>query len=233
MIGDERTHKMENQLTLWDWHRPFLNSSSSTTTALALPDADIQVYDSFWPLAESDRYFAQLLTETHWRQETAHLFNQAIPIPRLTAWYGDAGKSYTYSGIEMQPEAWTETLLAIKAAVETVIPARFNSVLLNLYRDGQDGVGWHSDAEPVLGRNPIIASVSFGATRRFSLKHKRRKDLKPVHLHLSHGSLVLMQGPTQHHWVHQVPKTTKSIEPRINLTFRIIYERQGSIVAKT
>lgn len=213
---------MKEQLTLWNWDDRALPTQSPDIRALDLPDADIQIYEGFWSAPVSDRLFDILLQDTHWQQETAHLFNQAIPIPRLTAWHGDEGKVYTYSGIELQPAPWTETLLTIKAAIETIVPVRFNSVLLNLYRHGQDSVGWHSDAEPVLGRNPTIASASFGATRRFSLKHKRRQDLKAVHLDLAHGSLVLMQGPTQHHWVHQVPKTAKPVGPRINLTFRII-----------
>lgn len=189
---------------------------------LVLPDADVTLYEGFFDGERSDRFFAQLLAETDWRQETAHLFNKQIPLPRLTAWYGDAGKSYTYSGIEMQPEMWTATLLEIKAAVAAIAQVRFNSVLLNLYRNGQDGVGWHSDAEPVLGQNPVIASVSLGETRRFSLKHKFHRDLNPVHLDLTHGSMLLMKGATQHNWVHQVPKTTKPSAQRINLTFRVI-----------
>jgi alkylated DNA repair dioxygenase AlkB len=214
---------MNQQLHLWHWDTSPPLTHPFNLVTLPLPDADIQLYESFWPPEASDRGFTQLLQETPWRQETAHLFQRSIPIPRLTAWYGDRGKTYAYSGIEMQPEPWTTTLLELKTAIETVVSASFNSVLLNLYRTGQDSVGWHSDDEPELGRNPIIASVSLGATRRFSLKHKRRKDLNPVHLDLSHGSLLLMQGPTQHNWVHQVPKTTKPIEPRINLTFRTIF----------
>lgn len=189
---------------------------------ILLPDADVTLHEGFFDLEASDRFFAQLLCEVNWRLEVAQLFNKPIPLPRLSAWYGDMGKSYSYSGIEMQPEAWTENLLEIKTAVEPVAQVCFNSVLLNLYRDGQDSVGWHSDAEPVLGRNPVIASVSFGATRRFSLKHKFRQDLQPIHLDLTHGSLLLMQGSTQHYWVHQVPKTTKLVGQRINLTFRVI-----------
>lgn len=214
---------MDKQLTLWHWEASATSTHSFNRISLPLPNADIQIYESFWSPEESDRAFAQLLQETTWQQETAHLFQRTIPIPRLTAWYGDPGKTYAYSGIEMHPEPWTATLLELKTAVETVVTASFNSVLLNLYRTGQDSVGWHSDDEPELGQNPLIASVSFGATRRFSLKHKRRKDLKPIHLDLTHGSLLVMQGTTQHHWVHQISKTTKPVGPRINLTFRIIF----------
>jgi len=213
---------MSHQLDLWHWGDRSLAPNLPNHQRLALPAADVVLYEGFWDEAAGDRLLAQLLAETNWQQETAHLFDKAIPLPRLTAWSGDAGKAYTYSGIEMQPEPWTATLLALKAAVETVANVSFNSVLLNLYRDGNDSVGWHSDAEPVLGRNPIIASVSLGATRRFSLKHKQQRDLKPVQLNLTHGSLLLMQGPTQHYWVHQVPKTTKPVGQRINLTFRVV-----------
>ncbi len=215
---------MTEQLTLWN------NNALEHGTGLSpkpypllLPDADVVLYPAFFSCETSDRYLTHLLTEINWRQETAYLFDKWIPLPRLTAWYGDAGKSYTYSGIKMQPEPWTKSLLSIKSAVETVTQVKFNSVLLNWYRDGSDSVGWHSDAEPVLGRNPVIASVSFGASRRFSLKPKYHKSIKPIHLDLPHGSLLLMQGATQHHWVHQVPKTTKSVGTRVNLTFRVVH----------
>lgn len=213
---------MSYQLNLWNWSDRSSELDTPQMQTFALPDAEVDLYERFWDQEMSDRYLAQLFAETNWQQETAHLFDQHIPLPRLTAWYGDTGKAYTYSGIEMQPTPWTATLLELKSAVETVVAVRFNSVLLNLYRNGSDRVGWHSDAEPTLGKNPVIASVSFGATRRFSLKHKHRADLKLVHLDLSHGSLLLMQGSTQHHWVHQVPKTTKLVDARINLTFRLI-----------
>lgn len=213
---------MENQLTLWNWGATAPSDHPPAPQTFMLPDADIQLYESVWSAPESDRGLAQLLHEIPWRQETAHLFQQAILIPRLTAWYGDAGKSYTYSGIDLHPEPWTPTLLGIKSTVEAIAGVTFNSVLINLYRHGQDSVGWHRDAEPSLGRNPVIASVSLGATRRFSLKHLHRRDLKPVHLDLTHGSLLLMQGTTQHYWLHQVPKTAKAVGQRINLTFRSI-----------
>ncbi|MBF2027801.1 MAG: alpha-ketoglutarate-dependent dioxygenase AlkB [Oscillatoriales cyanobacterium C42_A2020_001] len=218
-----QTEKL-NQLALWDYFESNIETGSGTNPdVLPLLNADVRLYRAFFNTEDSDRCFTLLLTQINWQQETAHLFNQSIPLPRLTAWYGDAGKSYTYSGIEMQPNPWTEPLLAIKSAVETVANVQFNSVLLNLYRNGSDSVGWHSDAEPTLGHNPVIASVSFGATRRFSFKPKHRKGEKPVHLDLTHGSLLLMQGSTQHHWLHQVPKTTKPVGTRINLTFRVVH----------
>lgn len=135
---------------------------------------------------------------------------------------GDVGKSYTFSGIQLNPESWTPTLLKIKARVEAIANVSFNSVLLNLYRDGNDGISWHSDAEPELGQNPIIASVSFGELRRFLFKHKYQKDLKEE-IALTHGSFLLMSGTTQHFWQHQIPKTKKKVNSRINLTFRTIF----------
>ena len=122
----------------------------------------------------------------------------------------------------MSPDAWIPTLLSIKSRIEEVTQAKFNSVLLNLYRCGKDGVSWHSDDEPELGKNPIIASVSFGEARRFQLRHKLDKSLDKVEITLTHGSLLIMKGSTQHFWQHQIPKTAKSLRERINLTFRII-----------
>jgi alkylated DNA repair dioxygenase AlkB len=139
-----------------------------------------------------------------------------VLIPRLTAWHGAAG--YVYSGIEMTPAPWNEPLLEIKAVAEAWAGQAFNSVLLNLYRDGRDSVSWHADNEPGLGRDPVIASVSLGAMRRFQMKHRRREAR--VALDLRSGSCLVMAGATQHHWLHQVPKTSRPVGPRINLTFR-------------
>lgn len=142
--------------------------------------------------------------------------------PRLTAWYGDAGKDYSYSGITMQPLAWTDTLMAIKQSADKVAGVSFNSALLNLYRDGKDSMGWHRDNEKELGTNPVIASVSFGAPRRFLLRHYTDKKLVRE-IVLTHGSLLLMRGETQHYWEHSIPKTAKPAGSRINITFRIVH----------
>ena len=139
----------------------------------------------------------------------------------MTAWYGDAGKTYCYSGITVEPIPWTPLLLSIKTRVEAVANTTFNSVLLNYYRGEQDSVSWHSDDEPELGQNPVIASVSFGATRKFQFKHKTNPDLRAA-IDLTPGSLLIMAGATQHFWKHQIPKTTKPVGARINLTFRVI-----------
>lgn len=178
-------------------------------------------YSDFFPKEQSDLFYKTLLEEVHWKQEPIKLFGKEIMQPRLTAWYADAGKTYSYSGITMPGNEWTETLLKIKLAVERVSGVNFNSALLNLYRNGQDSMGWHRDNERELGFNPVIASVSLGADRVFQLREYTSKShLKS--LLLSHGSFLLMRGETQPHWEHRVPKTNKVKEARINITFRIV-----------
>jgi alkylated DNA repair dioxygenase AlkB len=183
---------------------------------------ELIIDQSFFNQSESDRFFSELLNNINWQQDKIKIFGKEVDLPRLTAWYGDEGKSYTYSGITMNPEPWTPTLLTIKKRIEKIVKVNFNSVLINLYRNGQDYVSWHSDDEKELGKNPTIASVSFGATRRFLLRHKSNKNLETVDLSLNHGSLLIMKGSTQHFWKHQVPKTSKVKTERINLTFRVI-----------
>jgi alkylated DNA repair dioxygenase AlkB len=186
-----------------------------------LPDGDVTLFTSFFGPEESDRLLDEVYEGTGWRQETIETGDATIPLPRLTAWYGDPGRTYTYSGITMLPKAWTKPLLEIKQRIEAVSLGTFNSVLLNLYRDGRDGVGWHSDDERELGENPVIGSVSLGGTRTFALRHKKRKDAR-VEIELTHGSFLLMKGATQRFYRHAVPKTEDPVEPRINLTFRRI-----------
>lgn len=150
------------------------------------------------------------------------MYGKTFDVPRKTAWYGYEGFNYKYSGIECNPDPWTKELLEIKTVIEHFLPQQcFNSVLLNLYRDGNDKVSWHADDEPGLGTNPTIASVSLGATRRFDLKHKEYPEQK-LQLELNLGSLVIMTGSLQHHWLHQIPMQKRIMEPRINLTFRTI-----------
>jgi len=187
-----------------------------------LPDAEVLFYPAFFELAESDALFEELTHDIAWKQETIKIMGSDVLTPRLTAWYGDEGKSYIWSGITQHPHPWTPALLRMKERVEAAAAVRFNSVLLNLYRDGRDSVGWHSDDEPELGENPVIASVSLGATRVFQFKHKHNPDLRHQ-IELTHGSLLLMRGATQHFWKHQIPKTAKPTGPRINLTFRVIH----------
>lgn len=187
-----------------------------------LPDAEVTLHPAFFNVAESDNFFARLRQEIAWRQGRITLWGKTHDEPRLTAWYGDEGKSYSYSGLVLHPLPWTPLLLEIKARVDAAANTSFNSVLLNLYRKGRDSNGWHQDNEPELGVNPVIASVSFGAVRRFQMRHKFRQDLERLDLDLPHGSLLLMTGATQHCWQHQIPKTAKPVGERINLTFRVI-----------
>ena len=192
------------------------------TSTKNIADGQVIIYQHFFDKLESDRFFLELLSNINWQQDRIKIFGKEVSLPRLTAWYGDPGKSYTYSGITMNPDPWSLNLLAIKERIEETVRVNFNSVLANLYRNGQDYVSWHSDDEKELGINPTIASVSFGATRRFLLRHRSNKNLETVDLSLGHGSLLIMKGSTQHYWKHQVPKTAKVKTARINLTFRVI-----------
>jgi alkylated DNA repair dioxygenase AlkB len=168
-----------------------------------------------WTNAE---VLARLLHETPWRQESMVVYGKRHLQPRLTAWYGEA--SYTYSGLKLDPLPWTPLLRAIRTAVEAACGQRFNSVLLNRYRDGRDSMGMHSDDEPELGAEPAIASLSYGSTRSFILRHKRNKQT--VRLALDEGSLLLMSGKLQENWLHGINKSARSLGERINLTFRYI-----------
>ena len=186
------------------------------------PRPDLALAAGLIPAAEADAAFASLIAETPWRHDEIFVYGRKVLQPRLTAWYGDAGARYSYSGIELVPLPWTPLLVDLKARVEDAAGARFDSLLMNLYRDGRDSVSWHSDAEPELGRNPVIASLSFGATRRFQLRS--RPPLAPARheIALGHGDLLVMRGATQHEWAHQVPRTAVRVGPRINLTFRLV-----------
>lgn len=191
-----------------------------TPEVLPLPDAEVLLYRQFFTPAESDTLLSDLENEIAWTQESIRVPGRQVPLPRLTAWYGDEGAVYRWSGIVQQPLPWTYTLLAIKGRVEAETQAKFNSVLLNLYRGAQDSVSWHSDDEPGLG--PVIASVSFGAVRRFQFKHLANPKLR-LSIDLAHGSLLVMRGETQRHWKHRVPKASAPVKARINLTFRAIH----------
>ena len=174
----------------------------------------------FLDIQKSNTYFTSLLNDIVWEQEEMNMYGRVVKFPRLTAWYGDNDKPYTFSGITLKPKGWTAELTLIRKLVEEKSNTQFNSVLLNLYRDGNDSISWHTDAEKELGENPIIASVSLGATRKFQLRHKETKER--IDIELENGSLLIMKGALQHYWQHQIPKTKKKIEPRINLTFRYI-----------
>lgn len=187
-----------------------------------LPEADITYHPSFYDNSQSNNYFNELLKKIEWQQDKMNIHGKDVQLPRLTAWYGDNNKDYSFSGITLQPKDWLPELLQIKTDIEKLVSLTFNSVLLNLYRSGQDSISWHTDAEKELGKNPLIASVSFGETRRFQLKHKYKKELGVTNIDLTDGSLLVMQGTTQHYWLHQIPKSKKQLKERINLTFRII-----------
>lgn len=188
---------------------------------LDMIDAEVYFYRDFFSKKEADNYFRILKNEIKWQQDFIKFYGKEMLIPRLTAWYGETDKPYTYSGIPMKPHPWSKELMEIKERIEKEAKVTFTSVLLNQYRTGKDSVSWHSDDEKELGRNPVIGSVSFGEERPFHFKHKEDKNLKEKIL-LTHGSFLLMGGETQHHWKHQIPKTSREILPRINLTFRVI-----------
>jgi alkylated DNA repair dioxygenase AlkB len=176
-------------------------------------------HPDFFSVEEADRYFKGLQEGLAWLQEPIWMFGKQILQPRLTALYGDPKVRYGYSGIAMEALPFTTELEQIKKRLEEFTQHEFTHVLCNYYRDGQDSMGWHRDNEAVLGRNPKIASITFGASRSFQLRPYTEKEPK-VNLELSHGSLLLMEGESQHYWEHQLPKTKKVQEQRINLTFR-------------
>ncbi|QNH62110.1 alpha-ketoglutarate-dependent dioxygenase AlkB family protein [Hymenobacter sediminicola] len=192
--------------------------------SLALPDADVLLDAQFLSLDAAAALLSELTTTIAWRQEPIKLFGKEVMQPRLTAWYGDPSARYQYSGLALEPYPWTPALERLRSQVEAATGTHFNSVLLNLYRSGQDSMGWHADNEPELGPTPIIASVSLGDTRRFRLKPRdpQRTQHAPVSLELSAGSLLVMRGYTQRYWLHAVPKTARPTGPRLNLTFRAV-----------
>jgi alkylated DNA repair dioxygenase AlkB len=193
----------------------------STPENLLPYSGEVYYYPDLFSTRESDDFLNSLLKNINWKQEPIKIFGKTVMQPRLTAWFADEGQSYSYSGTTMQASDWTKDLLKIKAQVEETAFVKFNSALLNLYRNGNDSVGWHRDNEKELGDEPIIGSVSFGATRTFQLRDYKTKN-HLISLELKHGSLVLMRGQTQTVWEHRIPKTTKVTSPRVNITFRII-----------
>lgn len=196
------------------------NSPKPTGELTSIRNGEFLHIKNFFDKSLSDMYFKSLLDSIDWKQEKMNMYGKELLFPRLTAWYGDRDKPYSFSGITLQPNEWTKELLEIKRKVETKVDASFNSVLLNRYRSGNDSISWHTDAEKELGKNPVIASVNFGATREFQLRHIHTKE--KLSIELSHGSLLIMLGELQHFWQHQIPKTKKVVSERINLTFRVI-----------
>lgn len=195
-----------------------LFSSSSILRPIPLEDGELALLEQLELSLGNAEVLARLIAETAWRAELVTVWGKQHQQPRLSAWHGTA--RYTYSGLTLEPLPFTCLQQEIRAAVEQASGRRFNSVLLNYYRDERDSMGMHSDAEPELGPEPAIASVSFGATRTFILKHKRNKQT--VKLNLTDGSLLLMTGQTQKNWLHGINKEAKAKGPRVNLTFRYI-----------
>lgn len=202
-----------------------LSLLSTEPLQLELPDADVRLWPQALTAAEADSLFASLRARIQWQAEDIVIFGQRRRVPRLVAWHGDPGTGYTYSGTMHEPQPWTPELRRLLDRVHALTGHPYNSVLLNLYRDGNDGMGWHADDEPELGAQPVIASVSLGATRRFRLRHRRRSDLRCA-LDLAHGDLLLMSGRTQHDWQHALAKTARLVGERINLTYRWVCPHQ-------
>lgn len=194
------------------------SSGSEGKKVFDIPDSELMLIDNFFNKNESDYYYETLLHQTKWREYEMEIFDKMVTVPRMIAWYADKENEGFFSN----NAEWTPELLKIRNRVERETNLNFNAVLLNLYRNGNDGVGWHSDKEHNTGKNPIIASVTFGETRMFRLRHKYRKEIPQVEIPLHHGSFLLMAGTTNTYWQHQVPKTARDVLPRINLTFRRI-----------
>ena len=194
----------------------------STLAPLALDGAEL-LYDAAPDLgAAADALLDELVAGLAWRQERVRVRGREHDQPRLTAWYGDPGAAYRYSGLVLEPLAWTSRLADLRARVEVLAGARFNSVLANLYRDGGDGMGFHSDDEPELGPRPVIASLSLGEPRTLAFRSRRDKSAPAVKVPLASGSLLVMRGDTQANWRHGVAKSARAMGPRVNLTFRRI-----------
>ncbi|MDO5090226.1 MAG: alpha-ketoglutarate-dependent dioxygenase AlkB [Cardiobacteriaceae bacterium] len=188
-------------------------------------DGIVNDYGILFPATQADEYLRILRDEIAWQADEIILYGKRITSARHTAWYGEPGLRYRYSGIARHALPWHPLLLELKSAVETRIaaasPARFNSCLLNRYRDGSEGMGWHSDDERELGEESVIASLSFGATRKFAFRHKENGEKRECFL--AHGQLLVMHGTTQRHWQHAIMKSRKVQELRISLTFRTIF----------
>lgn len=199
-----------------------------TAERLQVPDAEVFLTRNLDLGRDSEYFLNNLISETPWRSETISLWGKAMLQPRLTAWYADPDLNYSYSGIRLVAEKWSDTLLELRECVEKASGAAFNSVLLNYYRDNNDSMGMHSDDEPELGRRPVIASLSLGEERVFVLKHKTRSGPKTIKLPLSDASLLVMKGSTQTNWKHGIPKETNHCGPRVNLTFRQIIATLGA-----
>jgi alkylated DNA repair dioxygenase AlkB len=189
-------------------------------------DGVVNYYGKVFNSSETTHYFERLMESIAWKNDEAIIFGKKIITKRKVAWYGDSNFAYTYSNTTRIALDWTKELLEIKQLAENLTGVIYNSCLINLYHSGDEGVAWHSDDEKALGKNTTIASISFGAERVFSFKHKITKETRSIAL--SPGSLLVMKDETQLHWLHSIPKTKKVIKPRINLTFRIMKNSVGN-----
>ncbi|ETC89830.1 DNA repair system specific for alkylated DNA [Xanthomonas hortorum pv. carotae str. M081] len=194
---------------------------------VALPQAEIAWCRGWLQAAQADVLMQALLQDVRWEVHRIRMFGRMVDSPRLSSWIGDAEASYRYSGTRFAPQPWLEALQPVRTRLQDETGHPFNSVLVNRYRSGNDAMGWHSDDEPELGAQPLIASLSLGATRRFAFKHRDDAALKQT-LELGHGDLLLMGGDTQRHYKHALPRTVKPVGERINLTFRQIAMRVSS-----
>ena len=186
-----------------------------------MPDADLHYVPQWVEPGVADGWLSELSQRTPWSQPQIKIYGRSVSVPRLVAWYGEPEARYRYSGLLHEPLPWTPLLAEIRQRVEQHVGQTLNGVLLNLYRDGQDAMGWHSDDEPELGDQPLVASLNLGAARRFDFRRKGNSRIEHSVV-LEHGSLLVMSGPTQHYWQHQIARSRKVSEPRLNLTFRQI-----------
>lgn len=187
-------------------------------------DGIVNYYGKVMDQSKADSYLNALLKNINWKNDEAFIYGKKIITKRKVAWYGEKPFSYTYSKVTKQALPWTEDLIAIKSLIEEKSGETYNSCLLNLYHTGEEGMAWHSDGEADLKKNGAIASLSLGAERKFAFKHRETKE--KVELMLEHGSLLVMKGTTQSHWLHRLPPTKKISNPRVNLTFRTIVEQR-------
>jgi alkylated DNA repair dioxygenase AlkB len=197
-------------------------NESKVSNNILNKDGIVNYYGKILSSVVANQYFDLLMQNIHWEKDQVIIFSKNITTKRKVAWYGDSEYLYTYSNTTKRASAWTKDLFELKQIVEKYAETKFNSCLLNLYHNGNEGMGWHSDDEKPLGKNNTIASLSFGAERKFSFKHKQTKQT--VSLVLEHGSLLIMKGATQSNWLHSLPKSKNMTQPRINLTFRSIRE---------
>jgi alkylated DNA repair dioxygenase AlkB len=205
-------------------HRPIRSAADASLRRVSLAGADVSYSADAFDASRSDRIFDALIREIPWEQHRLRLFGREVAAPRLSCWIGDADAAYTYSRVRFEPHGWTPTLASLRDELAVRFGLEFNGVLANLYRNGRDSMGWHSDDEPELGSAPAIASLSFGAVRRFRMRSRETRRVA-LEIPLAHGSVLVMRGATQQLYQHDLPKTPATTGVRVNLTFRKILPR--------